>query len=81
MECEFLRLVLDMTRSRVLPAIWVGEWMCWVRLFDDSIMFRPLELLDSMFMGILRSTKRNSGIELWGGRYVTMMVNGFEQGG
>ena len=56
MECEFVRLVLDMTRSRVLPAIWVGEWMCWVRLFDESIMFRHLELLDSMFMGILMSS-------------------------
>ena len=55
MECEFVRLVLDMTRSRVLPAIWVGEWMCWVRLFDESIMFRHLELLDSMFMGRVMS--------------------------
>ena len=84
MECEFVRLVLYMTRSRVLPAIWVGEWMCWVRLFDKSIMFRRLELLDTMFMSILRSPSmmvlcfplaillvnsvRNLGIELWGGR-------------
>ena len=30
---------------------------------------------------VLFNSVRNSGIELWGGRYVTMMVNGFEQGG
>ena len=84
MEYEFVRLVLYMTRSRVLPAIWVGEWICWVRLFNESIIFRRLELFDSMFMSILRSPSmmvvcfplaivlvnsvRNLGIELWGGR-------------
>ena len=42
--------MLDMTISRVLLAIWIGEWMCWVILFDESIMFRHLELFDSIFM-------------------------------
>ena len=96
-ECELVRLVSDMTRSKVLPAIWVGKWMCWVRLLDESIVFKRLEWFDLIFVGMLRSPSiimllfrlaivldnsvRNSGVEFWGVRYITMIVKGLDLDG